>query len=273
MLIAITTSEGKNGVSMLTKESIKKIEALERGDKQVAETDESKLTNRDEAKLETEPNRNTTAMLETKPNGKTTKLKTETTKVNTTTKLETEPNVNTSVNFDAEPNGDTPKLKSQSSPSTKHKKKAPDEDATKKTPSKAARKSKDKTLKASDKNEMEATLDEYSVQAAYWKAKSVNEKEAKGDFQSIGEITQSLVANQLYHVYLRCMQEMPVTVKDKETGKQVPTGVYQFDVRSALKALELLGDAVGLFKPTQTDDATQQTYEEFLKNENYDYEF
>jgi hypothetical protein len=128
-----------------------------------------------------------------------------------------------------------------------------------------------KSKKEIPQKEENTSLNEFELQMAYWKSKS--EKETNEDFQTIGEITQSLVASQLYRVYLRCMQEIPVTAKDKETGKQVPTGIYQFDVRSALKALELLGDAVGLFKPTQTDDAKPQTYEEFLKNENYDYEF
>ncbi len=86
-------------------------------------------------------------------------------------------------------------------------------------------------------------------------------------------ITPELVAFELYAVYLKCMQEIPVLTKDKETGKQVPTGVYQFDARSALKALQLLGDAVGLFKDKSTTPTQTQTYEDFLKSGGFDYEF
>ena len=86
-------------------------------------------------------------------------------------------------------------------------------------------------------------------------------------------ITPSLVALELYNVYSRCMQEVPVMTKDKETGKQVPTGVYQFDARCALKALQLLGDAVGLFKERSEKSNESCSYEEFLKSGGYDYEF
>ncbi len=86
-------------------------------------------------------------------------------------------------------------------------------------------------------------------------------------------ITPELVAFELYSLYLKCMQEIPVLTKDKETGKQVPTGVYQFDARSALKALQLLGDAVGLFKDKSNAPAETQTYEDFLKSGGFDYEF
>lgn len=86
-------------------------------------------------------------------------------------------------------------------------------------------------------------------------------------------ITPSLVASELYCVYSRCMQEVPVMTKDKETGKQVPTGVYQFDARCALKALQLLGDAVGLFKEKTNQSGESCSYEEFLKSGGYDYEF
>jgi hypothetical protein len=86
-------------------------------------------------------------------------------------------------------------------------------------------------------------------------------------------ITKNLVAVELYNVYLRCMQEVPVMMKDKESGKQVPTGVYQFDARCALKALQLLGDAVGLFKEKVAVENQSCSYEEFLKSGEYEYEF
>jgi hypothetical protein len=69
------------------------------------------------------------------------------------------------------------------------------------------------------------------------------------------------------------MQEVPVMAKDKETGKMVPTGVYQFDARCALKALQLLGDAVGLFKDRQPQRGDGMSYEEFLRDSGFQYEF
>jgi len=103
------------------------------------------------------------------------------------------------------------------------------------------------------------------------KLKKEDENVGVGGEQNL--ITPELVAFELYAVYLKCMQEIPVLVKDKETGKQVPTGVYQFDARSALKALQLLGDAVGLFKDKSTTPTQTQTYEDFLKSGGFDYEF
>ena len=80
------------------------------------------------------------------------------------------------------------------------------------------------------------------------------------------EITAELVTAELYRVYLRCMQEVPVTAKDKETGKQVPTGVYQFDSRCALKALQLLGNALGVFKDKGEGESGGISYEEMLRS-------
>ncbi len=101
---------------------------------------------------------------------------------------------------------------------------------------------------------------------------SVNSLSKNESLEKVG-ITPKVVAEELYNVYLRCMQEVPVMTKDKETGKQVPTGVYQFDARCALKALQLLGDAVGLFKERQQTEEQSCSYEEFLKSGGYDYEF
>ena len=255
MLIAITTSEKENGIPKLTKESIEKIESLERGEEQKTETPEPTSLSNGTANLEPTSASDGTANLDP-TSASDGKAKTETSSARRR-KSNLEPlslSDGTAI-LEAEP----------TEKATAKKEKSQTTDGAKKKPRVA------KSKKEIPPKEENASLNELELQMAYWKSKS--EKETNEDFQAVGEITQSLVANQLYRVYLRCMQEIPVTVKDKETGKQVPTGIYQFDVRSALKALELLGDAVGLFKPTQTDDAKPQTYEEFLKNENYDYEF
>ncbi len=124
----------------------------------------------------------------------------------------------------------------------------------------------EKTYKSVCKNE---------VKKIRMEEKAVVEKqsESKKDILEKSGITPALVAEELYNVYLRCMQEVPVMIKDKETGKQVPSGVYQFDARCALKALQLLGDAVGLFKERSTSETQSCSYEEFLKSGGYDYEF
>lgn len=101
------------------------------------------------------------------------------------------------------------------------------------------------------------------------KKESVAEEHEKQE----SKITPEIVADELYNVYLRCMQEVPVMAKDKETGKQVQTGVYQFDARCALKALQLLGDAVGLFKGKSAGETESCSYEDFLKSGGYEYEF
>ena len=87
------------------------------------------------------------------------------------------------------------------------------------------------------------------------------------------DINSELVKMELYNVYLKCMQEIPVMAKDKESGRMVPTGVYEFDARCALKALELLGDAVGVFKQPVVTSQEAPNYEEFLKTGGYSYEF
>jgi len=88
------------------------------------------------------------------------------------------------------------------------------------------------------------------------------------------EINAELITKELYSVYLKCVQAVPVMVKDKESGKQVPSGIYQFDARCALKALQLLGDALGVFKEKSTQEGnTPLSYEELLKSGGFDYEF
>ncbi len=91
---------------------------------------------------------------------------------------------------------------------------------------------------------------------------------------SENEINSDLIAKELYSVYQKCIQAVPVMVKDKETGKQVPSGIYQFDARCALKALQLLGDALGTFKEkSSTDEASALSYEDIIKNGGFEYEF
>ena len=61
------------------------------------------------------------------------------------------------------------------------------------------------------------------------------------------------------------MQAEPVLVYDKEIKSYVNSGEWKFDASNALKALKMLGDAAGLFKPEDDGDGTAVSYEEFLR--------
>lgn len=59
--------------------------------------------------------------------------------------------------------------------------------------------------------------------------------------------TPERICLELIKVYERCMQAEPVTKKGAE-GDNV-CGEYKFDARGAMKALELLGQSLGVFRP------------------------
>lgn len=61
-------------------------------------------------------------------------------------------------------------------------------------------------------------------------------------------ITPETVAADLSRVYRRAMQAEPVMARNKETGEMEPTGEYAFDGRTAVRALELMGDSLGMFE-------------------------
>ncbi len=106
------------------------------------------------------------------------------------------------------------------------------------------------------------------------KSEISSEINAEASSEANSEINAELITKELYSVYLKCVQAVPVMVKDKESGKQVPSGIYQFDARCALKALQLLGDALGVFKEKSTQEGnTPLSYEELLKSGGFDYEF
>lgn len=61
-------------------------------------------------------------------------------------------------------------------------------------------------------------------------------------------ITPETVAADLSRVYRRAMQIEPVLARNKETGEMEPTGEYIFDGKTAVRALELMGDSLGMFE-------------------------
>lgn len=58
--------------------------------------------------------------------------------------------------------------------------------------------------------------------------------------------TQERICLELIKIYERCMQAEPVTRKGDD-GETV-CGEYKFDSRGAMKALELLGQSLGVFR-------------------------
>lgn len=77
--------------------------------------------------------------------------------------------------------------------------------------------------------------------AAYLRAR------AREIYQQL-HITPETVAADLSRVYRRAMKAEPVMEYNRETGQMEATGEYVFDGRTAVKALELMGDTLGMFE-------------------------
>lgn len=60
-------------------------------------------------------------------------------------------------------------------------------------------------------------------------------------------VTQDYVITQLVDTYNSCREPTPVREYDAATGEWVETGMYQFDSKGALRALELLGKHLGMY--------------------------
>lgn len=52
----------------------------------------------------------------------------------------------------------------------------------------------------------------------------------------------------LHRVKSRCMEAEPVMMWDRASKSWVPSGVWKFDSKGAVKALELLGTQIGMFQ-------------------------
>lgn len=61
-------------------------------------------------------------------------------------------------------------------------------------------------------------------------------------------ISPETVAADLNRVYRRAMQAEPVMEFNRDSEQMEPTGEYVFDGRTAIKALELMGDTLGMFE-------------------------
>ena len=60
-------------------------------------------------------------------------------------------------------------------------------------------------------------------------------------------ISQDYVVLQLLDTYKCCREPSPVLQYNPVTGQMEETGMYQFDSKGALRALELLGKHMGMF--------------------------
>lgn len=60
-------------------------------------------------------------------------------------------------------------------------------------------------------------------------------------------VSQDYVVLQLIDTYNSCREATPVREFEAATGEWIETGMYQFDSKGALKALELLGKHLGMY--------------------------
>ena len=73
-------------------------------------------------------------------------------------------------------------------------------------------------------------------------------KELQNNRSKRVQITADDVLNDIIEVKDRCLRAVPVLEYNKETKQKEPTGEYKFEYNGALRALELLGKHLGLWK-------------------------
>ena len=67
-------------------------------------------------------------------------------------------------------------------------------------------------------------------------------------------ISADMVVLETLKTYQKCLSPTPVLQRDEKTGKYEHVGVYAFDSKGALKALEMLGKCTGAFDRKQNPD-------------------
>lgn len=65
-------------------------------------------------------------------------------------------------------------------------------------------------------------------------------------------LTENYVLLQLKDIYEKCSVGKPVLEWDYDNHKMVETGEYTFDSKGALKAMEMIGNYLGMFKDNVT---------------------
>lgn len=96
------------------------------------------------------------------------------------------------------------------------------------------------------------------------KKQAVLDEIAKHEAEAAKEfvLTRDGVINRYREIYERCMDAKPVMAWDSIQHKYVPTGVWQFDARGAMKALGSIAVMAGLGKPEKPD--SDDGYESLL---------
>lgn len=61
-------------------------------------------------------------------------------------------------------------------------------------------------------------------------------------------LNADMVVLETFKTYQKCAELIPALQRDEKTGKYVEVGVYQFDSRGALRALEQLGKHFGMYE-------------------------
>ena len=78
-------------------------------------------------------------------------------------------------------------------------------------------------------------------------------------FDAIG-VTRHSLAAEVWEVYRRCTEKKPVLEWDSAAREWVPSGVWQFDSKGALRALEMLSRML----PGLGEDQAGESYEDLL---------
>mgnify|MGYP000894399584 CR=1 FL=1 len=87
---------------------------------------------------------------------------------------------------------------------------------------------------------------------------------AREVYKSLG-LSPETVATKLMDIFNRCMQKKAVMEWDSESRSWQPSGEWRFDSRGALKALELMGQSLGMFKQKIVAETRGLTLEEYIR--------
>lgn len=78
-------------------------------------------------------------------------------------------------------------------------------------------------------------------------------------------ISADMVVAETLKTYLKCLSPTPCLQRNEKTGKYEQAGVYAFDSKGALKALEMLGKITGAFdKKPGSDQESNNLLEQIL---------
>lgn len=79
------------------------------------------------------------------------------------------------------------------------------------------------------------------------KVRELRALRAERAYEELGLSRDTIIA-EVVKVYRRCMLTEPVLKWDPTEKKWIESGEYRFDSKGALKALELMGEPIGVFK-------------------------